>query len=100
MRHYVFPSRYKEACTFMGIINEFLMLHIDAVTTDPVVGELFALISDEVWCRVKVTSVINGGKLQVFFVDHGDTTETSKAELRPLAPQFRQLPFQVRFRRT
>ena len=75
------------------------MLHIDAVTTDPVVGELFALISDEVWCRVKVTTV-NGGKLQVFFVDHGDTTETSKAELRPLAPQFRQLPFQVRFRRT
>ena len=74
------------------------MLYIDEVTTDPVVGELFALISDEVWCRVRVVSV-NGGKIQVFFVDHGDTTETTKAELRPLATQFTQLPFQVRFNR-
>ena len=76
-----------------------LLLHIDEVTTDPVVGELFALISDEVWCRVRVVSV-NGGKIQVLFVDHGDTTETTKAELRPLAPQFTQLPFQVRSKRT
>ncbi len=59
------------------------------------VGDLFALISDEVWCRVKVTAV-NDGKIQVFFVDHGDAVETTKAELRPLANQFRQLPCQVR----
>ena len=74
------------------------LLYIDEIITDPVVGKLFALISDEVWCRVRVVSV-NGGKIQVFFVDHGDTTETTKAELRPLAPQFRQLPFQVRFKK-
>jgi hypothetical protein len=55
---------------------------------------LFALISDDVWCRVKVTGV-NGEKIQVFFVDHGVETETTKAELRPLASRFRQLPFQV-----
>ena len=42
---------------------------------------------------------VNGGKIQVFFVDHGDTTETTKAELRPLATQFRKLPFQVRFKK-
>ena len=66
----------------------------EAVTTEPVVGDLFALISDDVWCRVKVTGV-NGEKIQVFFVDHGDETETTKAELRPLASRFRQLPFQV-----
>ncbi|CAB4006904.1 Hypothetical predicted protein, partial [Paramuricea clavata] len=66
----------------------------EAVTTEPVVDDLFALISEDVWCRVKVTGV-NGEKIKVFFVDHGDETETSKAELRPLASQFRQLPFQV-----
>ena len=64
------------------------------MTGEPAVGDLFALLSDEVWCRVKVTGV-NGGKIQVFFVDHGDETETTKAELRPLADQFRKLPFQV-----
>ena len=53
-----------------------------------------AMISDEVWCRVKVTKV-NDGKIQVFFVDHGDTIETTKSELRPLASQFKQLPGQV-----
>ena len=68
---------------------------LDEVATEPVVGDLFALISDDVWCRVKVTGA-NGEKIQVFFVDHGDETETTKAELRPLASQFRQLPFQVR----
>ncbi|XP_028405181.1 tudor domain-containing protein 7-like [Dendronephthya gigantea] len=66
----------------------------DEVITDPANGDLFALISDEVWCRVKVTSV-NGGEIKVFFVDHGDSTVASKDQLRPLAPQFRQLPFQV-----
>ena len=68
---------------------------LDEVATEPVVGDLFALIADDVWCRVKVTGA-NGEKIQVFFVDHGDETETTKAELRPLAFQFRQLPFQVR----
>jgi ribosomal protein L31 len=68
----------------------------DEVTTEPEVGDLFALISDEVWCRVKVIAV-NGGKVQVFFVDHGDEIETTKTELRPLADQFRKLPFQVRW---
>jgi hypothetical protein len=68
---------------------------LDEVATEPVVGDLFALISDDVWCRVKVTGA-NGEKIHVFFVDHGDETETTKAELRPLASQFRQLPFQVR----
>jgi hypothetical protein len=68
---------------------------LDEVATEPAVGDLFALISDDVWCRVKVTGA-NGEKIHVFFVDHGDETETTKAELRPLASQFRQLPFQVR----
>lgn len=66
----------------------------DEVTTEPVAGDLFALLSDDVWCRVKVMSV-NGPTIKVFFVDHGDMAETNKSELRTLAPQFQQLPFQV-----
>ena len=44
---------------------------------------------------MKVLSV-NGPTIKVFFVDHGDTAETTKSELRILAPQFQQLPLQVR----
>ncbi|CAB4010147.1 Hypothetical predicted protein [Paramuricea clavata] len=82
---------------FEGIQESMTCYYSDskeAVTTEPVVDDLFALISEDVWCRVKVTGV-NGEKIQVFFVDHGDETETTKAELRPLASQFRKLPFQV-----
>ena len=64
------------------------------MTTDPVVGDLFAMYSDEVWCRVKVLSIA-GPTITVFFVDHGDKAETTKSDLRVLAPQFQQLPFQV-----
>ena len=74
--------------------NMYLTLADNVTMPDPVVGDLFALLSDEVWCRVQVTGV-SGGRIQVFFVDHGDFTEASKSELRPLAPQFRRLPFQV-----
>ena len=65
------------------------------MVTEPVAGDLFALLCEEVWCRVKVLSV-NGPTIKVFFVDHGDTAETTKSELRILAPQFQQLPLQVR----
>ena len=65
------------------------------MVTEPVAGDLFALLCEDVWCRVKVLSV-NGPTINVFFVDHGDTAETTKSELRILAPQFQQLPLQVR----
>ena len=65
------------------------------MTTEPAPGDLFALMSDDVWCRVKVRNV-KGSIISVFFVDYGDTAETTVADLRALAFQFQQLPLQVR----
>ena len=59
-------------------------------------GEYFAARhTDGFWYRVKITKVIDAENTAVRYVDYGDLTMVSLADLQPLWSQFRNLPFQA-----
>jgi len=51
--------------------------------------------TDGFWYRVRVTRVIDAEQAAVRFVDYGDLSMVSLAELQPLWGQFRNLPYQA-----
>ena len=51
--------------------------------------------SDDFWYRARVSKCIDENNVAVRFVDYGDLTMMNVADLQPLWPQFRQLPYQV-----
>lgn len=45
-------------------------------------------------CRCRILVVTNQ-MVKVLYVDHNDTITVTRRQLRPLPPQFNQLPYQV-----
>ena len=78
------------------IVFTFLF-YSDAIKINP--GSIFAIYSKEIhseglWYRVKVLKV-KGDKVQIEYMDYGDTGTVATSSLRSIPPRFLELPFQV-----
>lgn len=84
------------------LMREFSLHHQGAVTVpsnfSPKNGELVsAKFSDGAWYRAKIRRASPIKKeAEVTFIDYGNQDAVSFKDIRPLAPQFRSLPGQVR----
>lgn len=53
----------------------------------PKVGDLIAAKFDEQWYRARLTAA-NDGKFRAFYIDHGNTSLVTKADIRPLPEEY------------
>ena len=71
--------------------------NLEVVKINP--GSIFAIYSKEIhseglWYRVKALKV-KGDKVQIEYMDYGDTAMVSSSSLKNIPPRFLELPFQV-----
>ncbi|XP_023652742.2 tudor domain-containing protein 1 isoform X2 [Paramormyrops kingsleyae] len=50
---------------------------------------------DKLWYRAMVQSILPDGKVEVFFMDYGNTCVVDRAELRSIRPEHLKVPFQA-----
>ncbi|XP_029967099.1 RING finger protein 17 [Salarias fasciatus] len=59
----------------------------------PVIGQAcVARFDDETWCRAQILGHLDGIKVEVFFVDYGNTKIVSVSDLRKIKDEFFALP--------
>ena len=79
------------------ILSSCFWFHLEVIKINP--GSIFAIYSKEIhseglWYRVKVLKV-KGDKVQIEYMDYGDTGMVPSSSLKNIPPRFLELPFQV-----
>lgn len=83
------------------LVSSMASLYSSEISTDYLVSELSVgdmvaapFENDPSWYRAKVMGV-EGNKIDIFYVDYGDSVYIEKNKLRKLCSQFLSLPFQA-----